>query len=62
MFDMTPDHQPTPPEIDRDAAALAVQDQLGRPLSWAEYVLVWNKCTELMDVDGTREDYIVGVE
>ncbi|GAB5436655.1 hypothetical protein [Falsiruegeria mediterranea] len=57
-FDMTP--EPERPEIDRDAAALAVQAELGRPLTWSEYCKVWNACTRAMDPDGTRTDYLLG--
>ena len=42
MFDMPMQHWPARPTIDRDAAALAVQKELGRPLSWGEYCLIWN--------------------
>ena len=53
------DHMPREPErptYDRDAAALAVQKELGRPLSWYEYVGIWNTLTEAMGAD----DYLTG--
>ncbi len=57
-FDMTKQprkrRQPKRPQIDRDALALAVQKELGRPLSWAEYVAIWNKATAEMD----RKDFL----
>ncbi|RBW56805.1 hypothetical protein DS909_08865 [Phaeobacter gallaeciensis] len=52
-FDMT-NQEPNRPQIDRDAAALAVQNELGRPLTWLEYVKVWNAATSAMG----REDYL----
>ncbi|UWR04749.1 hypothetical protein K3740_08750 [Ruegeria conchae] len=45
-FDMTNSRKPKKPKIDRDAAALAVQRELGRPLSWSEYAAIWNTLTE----------------
>ena len=55
MFDMTNSHRPEPPQIDRDVAALAVQNELGRPLMWSEYVKVWNACTERMGLCQVHE-------
>ncbi|NOG08379.1 hypothetical protein [Ruegeria sp. HKCCD4315] len=40
------------PKIDRDAAALAVQKELGRPLTWEEYCHVWNA---IADEEGTKD-------
>lgn len=50
MFDLSsiPDRRP---EIDRDAVALALQKRLGRPLTWSEYVRVWNRLTKYMWAD-----------
>ncbi|NOD87422.1 MULTISPECIES: hypothetical protein [unclassified Ruegeria] len=55
---MTPrkKRQPRKPQIDRDAAARAVQRQLGRPLTWLEYCRVWNEATKAMG----RKDFLTG--
>ncbi|WP_186766258.1 hypothetical protein [Falsiphaeobacter marinintestinus] len=36
------------PQYDRDAVALAAQNRLGRPLSWAEYAKIWDALTDAM--------------
>ncbi len=54
-FDMTKQpRKPRKPKIDRDRAALAVQRELGRPLSWSEYVKIWNELTKAMG----KRDYL----
>lgn len=59
MLDDTkaPDREPRP-ELDRHAICGAVQDMLGRPITLAEYKIVWNKATEWMDPHNVREDYL----
>ncbi|WP_299356081.1 hypothetical protein [uncultured Shimia sp.] len=51
-LDMT--GQPDRPQVDRDAVALALQRELGRPLAWSEYVRIWNVTTDKMG----RSDFI----